>query len=189
MKSRVVVLRGAAVAACLLTLAAACSSSSHGVSSSTTTPEGPTTTADALHTPNSFPFVVGAKVGLANGWLVRVAKVHRPYTNPKLPALPSDREYVALDMQMENDGTRTETVKAADLFTLGDSTRRVDPVVPVPGHANGIDGPYPTKKFREGRLVFAVPKQAQLRMSLNGPLINTQQTIWTIDPPTVGLSS
>jgi hypothetical protein len=183
MKTRVVVLRGASVAVCLLTLAAACSSSSHGASSPTTT------TADPLHTPNSIPFVVGAKVGLPNGWLVRVAKVHRPYANPKLPALPSDREYVALDMQMENDGARTETVKATDLFSLGDNTGKVDPVVPVPGHPNGIDGAYPTKKFRQGQLVFAVPKQAQLRMAFNGPLINTQQTIWTIDPPTVGLSS
>jgi hypothetical protein len=139
-----------------------------------------------LHTPNSIPFVVGAKVGLPNGWLVRVAKVHRPYANPKLPALPSDREYVALDMQMENDGARTETVKATDLFSLGDNTGKVDPVVPVPGHPNGIDGAYPTKKFRQGQLVFAVPKQAQLRMAFNGPLVNTQQTIWAIDPPTVG---
>ena len=147
MKTHVVVLRAASVAACLLTLAAACSSSSHGAS--TTTTEGPPTTADVLHTPNSIPFVVGAKVGLPNGWLVRVAKVHRPYTNPKLPALPPGREYVALDMQMENDGTRTETVKAADLIQLGDNTGKIDPVVPVPGTSNGIDGPYPTKKFRQ----------------------------------------
>jgi hypothetical protein len=186
MKSRGVVLRGASVAVCLLTLAAACSSSSHGASS---TPEAPPTTADALHTPNSIPFVVGAKIGLPHGWLVRVAKVHRPYTNPKLPALPSDREYIALDMQMENDGARTETVKAADLFWLGDNLHKVDPVVPVPGQANGIDGPYPTKTSRQGQLVFAVPKKSQLRLSFNGPLVNTQQTIWTIDPPTVGLSS
>src|SRR5580765_7829257 len=116
MKTRMVVLRGASVAVCLLTLAAACSSSSHSGSSSTTT-----TTTDILHTPNSIPFVVGAKIGLPNGWLVRVAKVHRPYTNPKLPALPSDREYVALDIQMENDGAHTETVKATDLFSLGDN--------------------------------------------------------------------
>jgi hypothetical protein len=189
MKTRVVLLRAASVAACLLTLGAACSSSSHGASSTTTTSPGPSTTADALHTPNSIPFVVGAKVGLPNGWLVRVAKVHRPYTNPKLPAPPSGREYVALDMQMENDGGTTETVKAADLIQLGDSDGKVDPVVPVPGRANGIDGSYPTKQFRQGQLVFAVPKRAQLRMAFNGPLINTQQTIWTIDPPTVGLSS
>jgi hypothetical protein len=31
-----------------------------------------------------------------------------------------------------------------------------------------------------------VPKQAQLRMAFHGPLVNTQQTIWAIDPPTVG---
>src|SRR5437868_12520934 len=149
MKTRVVVWRGASVAVCLLTLAAACSSSSHGASSTTTT-------TTVLRTPNSIPFVVGAKVGLPNGWLVRVAKVHRPYTNPKLPALPSAREYIALDLQMENDGARTETVKATDLFSLGDNKRGIDPVVPVPGRANGIDGAYPTKKFRQGQLVFAV---------------------------------
>jgi hypothetical protein len=176
MKTRVVGRRAASLAACLLTLAAACGSSSHSASSSTTTTNVP-------QTPNSVPFVVGAKVGLPNGWLVRVAEVHRPYTNPKLPALSSDREYVALDVQMENDGATTETVKATDLFSLGDSTRRVDPVVPVPGRANGIDGPYPTKKVRQGRLVFAVPKKAQLRMAMNGPLINTQQAIFLIDPP------
>jgi len=190
MKTRVVVLRGASVVLGLLTLAAACSSSSHGTSTATTaTSQGPSTTADALHTPNSIPFVVGAKVGLPNGWLVRVATVHRPYTNPKLPDVSSDREYVALDIQMENDGGTTETVKAADLIQLGDSDGKVDPVVPVPGQPNGIDGAYPTKKFRQGQLVFAVPKQAQLRMAFNGPLIGTQQTIWTIDPPTVPLSS
>jgi hypothetical protein len=178
-KTRDAVLRVAAVGAGLLVLGAACSSSQHAASS-------PTTSTNPLETPNSIPFVVGAKVGLPNGWLVRVAKVRRPYTNPKLPALPSDREYVALDMQMENDGARTETVKATDLFSLGDSHRGVDPVVPVPGRPNGIDGAYPTKKFRQGQLVFAVPKQAQLRMAFNGPLVNTQQTIWAIDPPTVG---
>jgi hypothetical protein len=90
---------------------------------------------------------------------------------------------------MENDGARPETVKATDLISLGDGKGKVDPVVPVPGHPNGIDGAYPTKKFRQGQLVFAVPKQAQLRMAFNGPLVNTQQTIWAIDPPTVGLSS
>ena len=85
MKTRVVVVRGVSVAACLLTLAAACSSSSHGTSTATTaTSQGPSTTADALHTPNSIPFVVGAKVGLPNGWLVEVAKVHRPYASPVL---------------------------------------------------------------------------------------------------------
>jgi hypothetical protein len=168
-------------------LAASCSSSGHAASPPTTT--GPTRSSNPLETPNSIPFVIGERIGLANGWLVRVAKVHRPYTNPKLPALPSDREYVALDMQMENDGARTETVKATDLFSLGDSKHGVDPVVPVPGHPNGIDGAYPTKKFRQGQLVFAVPKQAQLRMAFNGPLIDTQQTIWTIDPPTVRRSN
>jgi hypothetical protein len=148
-------------------LAAACSSSSHR---GATSPSA-TTTTNTLHTPNSIPFVVGAKVGLPNGWLVRVAKVHRPFTSPKLPELSAGREYVALDMQMENDGARTETVRATDLFSLGDSTGKIDPVVAVPGHANGIDGIYPTRKFREGQLVFAVPKQAQLRMAFNGPRV------------------
>src|SRR4051794_35828867 len=38
-----------------------------------------------LRTPNSIPFVIGTNVGLPNGWLVRVEKVHRPYMNPRLP--------------------------------------------------------------------------------------------------------
>jgi len=186
MKSRVVLLRAASVAAGLLMLAGACSSSSHGASPSPSSSSTTSPTTDARHTPNSIPFEVGEKIGLPNGWLVRVAKVHRPYTNANLAALPSDREYVALDMQMENDGARAETVKAVDLFSLGDSDGKLDPVVPVPGRPNGIDGNYPTKKFRQGQIVFAVPQRAALRMAFDGPLVGTQQSIWTIDPPTVG---
>jgi len=185
MKTRVVVLRAASVAACLLTLAAACSSSSHGASSATTTAAGPTTSTNVLRTPNSIPFVVGAKVGLPNGWLVSVTKVHRPYAHSTLSELPSDREYVAVDITMDNEGTSTQTVKAADLFSLGDTTRNVDPVVAVPGRPNGIDGPYSPGTTHSGQLVFAVPKGAQLRMAMNGPLIGTQQSIFAIDPPTV----
>ena len=85
---------------------------------------------------------VGERIGLPNGWLVQIVKVRRPSANPRLPALPAGRQYVALDVAMSNQGTTTETVNAADLFWLGDSTGREDHVVAVPGDPDGLDGSY-----------------------------------------------
>jgi hypothetical protein len=123
---------------------------------------------------------------MVNGWRVRIARVHRPSPQPRLPELAADREYVALDIEVENAGTSTQTVDAADLFSLGDSTGKEDQVIAIPGHANGLDGRYPPNTKRSGRLVFAVPKHAELRMAFDGPRIGTQRAIFLVDPPTGG---
>src|SRR4029077_5416562 len=91
-------------AAGLLVLAAACSSS-HASSGATTS-----TTAGPLETPNSIPFDVGEKIGLPNGWIVGNQHVNRPYVTSKLPKPARGRQYVALDIAMENAGSNTETV-------------------------------------------------------------------------------
>jgi hypothetical protein len=174
------VVRGAALAASLLALAASCSSSHHAAGSSS-----PTTT-NPLATPNSIPYEVGERMGLPNGWIVEVTKVHQPYVNPSLPAPRSGREYVAVDVMLQNRGSSRPTLDAGKVFSFGDSDGKVDPVIPVPGQPNGLDGVYPPTKSRTGRLVFDVPSTAQLRMAMNGPLIGTQYSIFTIVPPKVG---
>ncbi len=84
---------------------------------------------------------------------------------------------------MSNQGTTTETVNAADLFWLGDSTGREDRVVAVPGEPDGLDGSYAPQTSRSGQLVFAVPVHARLRMAMDGPQIGTQKSIFMVDPP------
>jgi hypothetical protein len=180
MQARIFVWRAVALAACLLALGAACASTKK---SSPTSPAS-TSTTNPLNTPNSIPFEVGARAGLPNGWIVQIVKVHRPYADPRLPTLPSGRRYVALDLLVDNEGTTTETVNA-ELFWLGDSERHVDRVVAVPGRPNGLDGRYPPKTIRTGRLVFDVPAKAELRMVFEGARIGTQFTIFNVVPPTV----
>src|SRR5690242_18606302 len=118
MKYRNVALRTGALTACLLTLAAACTSNhktSTAPSSSRTT-----STTSYLEAPNEIPFEVGEKIGLANGWTVRIGRVLHNYTAPHLPSPAAEHEYVALDFDMDNEGSTTETVKASDLFVMGD---------------------------------------------------------------------
>jgi hypothetical protein len=93
---------------------------------------------------------------------------------------------VAVDVMLENRGSSTATLDAAKVFSFGDSHGKVDPVVPVPGHGNGLDGAYPPSTTRTGQLVFDVPADAQLRMAMDGPLIGTQYSIFTIVPAQVG---
>jgi hypothetical protein len=184
MKAHVVALRGIALAACLLTIGTACSSTDT-TSRETETTKAPASTTDPNETPNSIPFDLGARVGLPNGWIVTIVKVRRPYSNPQLPEPDDGREYVAVDMTMENQGTERRAVDAAALFELGDSTGGTDQVVAVPDRANGIDGSYPPQTKRSGQLVFEVPARAQLRMAMDGPLIGTKKAIFMVDPPTV----
>jgi len=181
---RVPFLRTTTLALCLLTVAAACSSSDGSSGGSGTTTIATSSTTDPDQTPNSIPYVVGDRIGLPNGWLVRVAGVHRPYTAKSQPPLASGKGYVAIDVTMDNEGTGTHTVYAPDVFSLGDSTGKIDPVVAVPGHPNGIDGAYAPGTSRSGQLVFAVPTEAKLRMAMDGPAIGTQRSIFLIDPPT-----
>jgi hypothetical protein len=182
MKNRFAAVRAIAVTVCLLTPAAACASNG---GTKTTNSTDATSTTNELEVPNLVPFEVGARVGLPNGWTVQIAKVHRPYADPQLPALPDGRQYVALDLSVSNLGTTTENVQAADLFWLGDSTGKEDRVVAVPGKPGGVDGSYAPQTSRSGQLVFDVPLHAQLRMAMDGPLIGTQKAIFTVDPPTV----
>ncbi len=179
-----IALRAIALTACLLALGAACAPT-HPAASTPTTPASPSTT-NPNDTPNSIPYVVGERIGLPNGWLIRVGRVQRHYTAADLPAPPSGRQYVAVDISMQNQGDGTETVDAAKLFWLGDSTGKIDHVIRVPGHPNGLDGPYARNTSRSGRLVFEAPLHAELRMALDGPRIGTQQSIFQIYPPKVG---
>src|SRR6516162_5148166 len=96
---RSAVLRGVALVAGLLALAAACSSSGHPASSATTTTTSP------LDTPNSLPYAIQEKVAVGNGWLVDITNVHRHYVNPSLPSPKSGREYVAVDLWINNHST------------------------------------------------------------------------------------
>jgi hypothetical protein len=173
---------------CMLALAAGCSSSSKtSRSASTTTATGaPTsTTADPDLTPNSIPFVVGEQAGLPNNWLVTLLKIHLAYAAPSLPQPPAGQQYVGVDMRMENQGPASHAVDANALFTMVDGSHKSHYVVPVPGHPNGIDGPYPAGTTRRGLLVFQVPTGKDLGLILYGPKIGTQVTYFAIVPPTV----
>jgi hypothetical protein len=183
MKVRAVALRVIALAAGLLVLGAGCSSSDKTADRSSDS-HAPTSSTSVSQKPNPIPFDVGERVGLPNGWLVTVAKVHRPYSNPQLPEPDDGREYVAVDITVENQGTETRTVDAAALFELGDSTGELNRVVAVPGGEDGIDGSYAPQAERSGQLVFDVPTEAALRLAMNGPLIGTQHAIFRVDPPT-----
>jgi hypothetical protein len=171
---------------CVLMLAAGCSSSSKGSSTPTTkaSPSGPTTTIDPNLVPNVIPYVVGERIGLPNNWIIGVTKVHRPYTQTGLALLPSGRQYVAVDISMNYQGSATQTVKAADLFTMVDGNRDLHKPANAPT-PNGIDGTYKAGTTRSGRLVYAVPPKVRLALAMEGPKIGTQRSIFTIDPPTV----
>jgi len=119
-------------------------------------------------------------------WIVAIMNVHRPYVNASLPDPGDARQYVALDLTIQNQGSLRPTLRSAKVFSLGDSDGKVDPVVAVPGRPNGLDGPFPPGTTRSGQLVFNVPARAQLRMAMDGPLIGTQRAIFLVDPPNLG---
>ena len=167
----------------VLVLSTGCASSGKSAATPTPAASGPTTT-DPNLTPNSIPYVVGERIGLPNNWIVTVTKVHRPYTQTGLPALPSGQQYVAIDISMQYQGTETETVHAADLFTMVDGNQQLHAVVNAPT-PNGVDGTYKQGTIHVGRLVYAVPPKVRLILAMDGPKIGTQRSIFTIDPPTV----
>lgn len=182
MRIRGCAVRAVAFGACLLVLGGACSSSDKTADPS----NAATSTTRVSQRPNPIPFDVGERVGLPKGWLVQVTRVQRPYTNGQLPDLADNREYLAVDIWMQNRGTETRTVDSAELFHIGDSTGALDAAVAVPGESNDLDGDYEPQTERSGQLVFDVPTKAQLRLAMNGPLIGTQNAIFMVDPPTVG---
>jgi hypothetical protein len=159
-------------------------SSAARTSSTTATPNAATpTTVDANQQYNPIPFNVGEVAGLPNGWSVEVAKVTRPFGAPGLPAPPTGRQYVGVNMKMVNLGLATVTVDAAKIFAIVDNANVQYAVVPVPGRPSGLDGDFVSGEIRTGQLVFAVPVGRQLRMLLDGPAIGTQRTVFQIDPP------
>ena len=183
---RVVRLRTITILACLLTVAAACSSSHNPSNASTTTTNASstTTTTDPDLTPNRIPYVVGEPIGLPHGWLVTVVKVEKSYANARLRPLGSGRQYIAIDIRMQNQGPAEHTVNADALFTLVDSAHKSHYVIPEPGTANGIEGTYPAGATRSGRLLFAVTPGTDLGLILYGPKIGTQVSYFAIIPPT-----
>ena len=185
MPHRVIAFRTITLVACLLTLAAACGSSHSAAATTTTSAGSPTSTTDPDLTPNSIPYVVGEKIGLAHGWRVTVTKVEKSYANPSLKALGAGQQYIAVDLTMENLGPASHTVNADALFTLVDSSHKSRYVVPEPGKPNGIDGTYPAGAAHSGRLVFSVPTGQDLGLILYGPRIGTQISYFAIIPPTV----
>jgi len=172
------------IALCVITFAGGCSSSSKSASAPGTTasPSGPTTTVDPNLIPNVIPYVVGAPTGLPNGWIVTVTKVHRPYSQAGQPVVGAGQQFVAVDINMEYEGETSETVDASTLFKMVDGNRELHEPVKT---SNGIDGVYKQGTKHSGRLVFAVPPKVRLALTMDGTQINTQRSIFTIDPPTV----
>ena len=188
MHARVFAIRTASVGLCALTLlAAACSSSGHSAPSVTTQSTGvaASSTTDPNNTPNSIPYVVGEQIGLANGWVVRVAAVRYPSAVPGVQAISAGDRYVVINITMENNGNTEYSVDANALFTLTDALHHAHYPVKQPRTANGIDGSYPHGTVRSGTLVFTAPRHQKLGLILAGPRIGTQLSFFTIDPPTV----
>ena len=114
-----------------------------------------------------------------------MVKVEKAYSNSSLKPLAAGRQYIAIDIRMQNLGPSAHTVDANSLFTLVDGLHKSDYVVPEPGKANGIDGTYPAGTTRSGRIVFSVPTGQDLGLILSGPKIGTQVSYFAIIPPTV----
>jgi len=133
---------------------------------------------------NAIPYNVGERIGLPNGWLVEVTRVHRPYAAPGLPSLSTGDQFVGVDLTMNNQGTAPVTVNARKIFVLTDSSGKAHAVVSGADGDTGLDGNYAPSVTKSGRLVFAVPVRLHLQMLLDGPAIHTQRSVFQIDPPT-----
>jgi len=185
-QSRSVAVRVVALVFGMLTVAAACSSSGKSASPTTTTaPATSSTTGNPLLTQNSIPYVVGARMGLDGGWQVTVTKVHLHFAPAGLKPAPAGKQYVAVDIIMNDQGPASHTVNASEIFTMVDDSHDQLYPITVPGAPNGIDGKYVAGTTRTGRLVFEAPVGERLGMVLYGPRIGTQVSDFTIDPPTV----
>jgi hypothetical protein len=144
-------------------------------------PTGPTVDPDQQ--PNPIPYNVGERIGLPNGWLVQVTRVHRPYVATGLPSVPAGQQFVGVDLTMDNEGAAAVAVNARRVFKVNDAKGTSHAVVSGAEGAKGIDGTYGPGVSKSGRLVFAVPVGSDLVMLLDGPLIHTQRSVFQIDPP------
>jgi hypothetical protein len=158
----------------VLVLGAACSSSAKPAS----TPSTESTTTPSSVPPNA-PFAIGALVPLTNGWHAEVSKVQRPFASASLTAPPAGRQYVAVDVALQNDGPGSARITATKIYALVDARGREY----APSRSSGVDGQYPPGTTRQGRLVFAVPIDTDLTLKLDGVRIGTQNAVWQIDPP------
>ena len=175
----------AVLASCSSSTAKNTSDGSTTVSSPTSLVLPPATTGDPNETPNPIPYNVGEPIGLVNGWRMQVTRVHRPYTpTAGLPALPSDQQYVGVDLTMGNDGTAPVTVDSHKIFTVTDAAGASSPPVNGAAGVKGLDGTYAPGDRRSGSLIFAVSVGKDLQLLLDGPLINTQKALFQVDPPT-----
>lgn len=179
----------------VLVVAAGCSSS-HGTAkasnttvstsvSTSTSSAATSTTANPMDIPNSIPYVVGEKIGLPNNWLVTVLDVHLHDAPAGLAPAGPGKQYVAIDLAMQYQGSTPYTVDANSLFTLVDAAHQELFVIPEPGTPNGIDGRYTHGTTRTGRLIFKAPIGQDLGLVLYGPRIGSQVSDFTIVPPTV----
>jgi len=134
---------------------------------------------------NSIPFDVGEIVGLPGDWRISVTAVHRPYTAGDLPPVRAGRTYIAVDIDMTYAGETPRRVDAARLFTLYDDTNAEHRLVRRPRAPVGVNGRYSSGTHRAGRLVFVAPVRRALRLVVEGPLIGSKRSLYSIDPPKV----
>ena len=153
-------------------------------STSGSLPQISTTTAgDPNLVPNQIPFNVGERAARANDWEMQVTKVTRPATDPNLPVLPAGQEYVGVDIMLLNGGSDSVTIDAHKIFSLVDAKGGGHEVVEGAQGATGFDAQLASGATLRGHLVFAAPVGLDLLMGLDGPEINTQRTVFQIDPP------
>ena len=119
----------------------------------------------------------------ANDWQMQVTKVTRPLVDSGLPALPAGQQYVGVDITLINGGGDAVTVDAHKLFSLVDEKGQGHAVVDGANGASGFDAPLEPGATLEGHFVFAAPAGLDLLMGLDGAEINTQRTVFQIDPP------
>jgi len=163
------------IAALLASCSSSASTSAEPAASSSSIPTvsiptGPTV--DPNQQPNPIPYNVGERVGLPNGWLVQVTRVHRPYVAPGLPSVPAGQQFVGVDLTMDNEGAAAVTVSPRRVFKVNDASGTSHVVVSGAEGAKGLDGTYPPGVSKSGRLVFAVPVGSDLVMLLDGPVIH-----------------
>ena len=121
-------------------------------------------------------------MGLPNGWLVTVTHVHQAYSLPGPPPAGTGKQYVAVDITMQNQGPAGHSVDANRVFVIVDSSHKQHSPLALP-RPNGIDGAYPAGTTRSGQLVFSVPTAQDLGLILYGPAIGTKVSYFRLVPP------
>ncbi len=107
----------------------------------------------------------------------------RPFSAAGLPALPAGQQYIGVTITMMYDGSGSIPVESRKLFGLNDQTGKGHSAISGPQGTTGLDGTYTSGTNKTGQMVFVVPVGKQLVMTLDGPVIKTQRTIFQIDPP------